>query len=243
VNPLVVLARLLTTEDARFRLHSRLASGDMSGRLYGAARTKIRRQQVTGDTELVIEGFPRSANTYAVAAFRCANGMSVRLADHLHSVANVAGAVRRNLPVVVLLREPLGACTSLIQRQHVRPATALTAYADFHAGLLPYLDRVVVSDFPTTTGMFGVVIDAVNERFGTGFSRYETTPENEAWCREFVLDADRVDQGRNKSHTVALPDPTRIAARDEVAETLRALPALLGPAEELYDRISRSSVG
>lgn len=242
MNPLGRLGHAVTSEDLRFRFNAGLLQGAATGRVYAALRPKIRRLQVTADTDLVLEGFPRSANTYAVAAFRCSNGLDVRLADHLHSVANVAAGVSRGKPVLVVVREPLGACTSLIQRHHVRPATALSAYVDFHGRLVPHLDRVVVSDFPVTTGRFGDAIDAVNARFGTAFRRYETTPENEAWCRAFVIESDRRDQGRVQSHTVALPDPARVAGRDEVAATLRALPDLLERAEEHYERIRATAV-
>lgn len=39
---------------------------------------------VARDTEIVIEGYPRSANTFAVAAFLLAQGRPVKIAHHLH---------------------------------------------------------------------------------------------------------------------------------------------------------------
>jgi hypothetical protein len=41
-------------------------------------------QVVDKETHLVIEGFPRSANTFAVAAFKYSQKGSIKIAHHLH---------------------------------------------------------------------------------------------------------------------------------------------------------------
>ena len=43
--------------------------------------------------DIVIEGFPRSANSVAVHAFRVAQDRPVRIAHHLHAPAQVIAAV------------------------------------------------------------------------------------------------------------------------------------------------------
>jgi len=92
-------------------------------------------------TEIVIEGFPRSANTYALAAFTCANGPRTVVASHLHAASSVAQGVRRGLPVIVVLRDPLDACASLLQRQPVQASSALGAYVRFHERVRPLVER------------------------------------------------------------------------------------------------------
>src|SRR2546422_7828125 len=55
--------------------------------------------EAVGDrTEMMIEGYPRSGNTFAVAAFRLAQQRPVIVAHHLHSPAQVLEAVRRRIP-------------------------------------------------------------------------------------------------------------------------------------------------
>lgn len=238
MNPVLRFARRATSDDTRFRLHNWLCSRRSSERVYGFVQPKIRLLRVDDDTDLVIEGFPRSANTYAVAAFRCANGSDPVVADHLHSSASVREGVRRGLPVLVLIRDPVAACASLIQRQAVRPATALTAYIRFHRGIEPVLDRVVVSGFETTTTSFGTAIEALNRRFGTAYRVYEPTPENEAWCRDFVLAADRADQGAVRPHTVALPHAERRAGRREVVNAVLRESALVAEAQSCFGHVT-----
>jgi hypothetical protein len=239
----VRVVRRLTSDDTRFRLHHWLSDHDLTSRVYAALQPKVRRNMVTGATQLVIEGFPRSANTYALAAFRCANGPEVEVADHLHAGRSVRVAVDRALPCIVLVRDPVDACTSMIQRQPVRARTALDAYLRFYSQVTPVLDHVVVSDFATTTGDFGAVVLEVNRRFGTSYRRYEHTEANEAWCRDFVTEADRVDQGAVHSATIALPNADRAAGRESVRAAVCAERDLVTEASRTYDAVLRAAVG
>jgi hypothetical protein len=59
-------------------------------------KLRLRYQNLLVDrtTQLVIEGFPRSGNTFAVVAFEQAQRQSVRIAHHLHAPAQVMLAAR-----------------------------------------------------------------------------------------------------------------------------------------------------
>jgi hypothetical protein len=236
------LAHTFLDDDARFRLHSWVTSQRLAGSVYAALRPQLGRLGVTRETDLVIEGYPRSANTYAVAAFRCTNGEGPVIAGHLHSVSSVRAGVERGLPVVVVVRDPVNAAVSLIQRQPVRPTTALEAYVRFHDRLRPFLDDVVVSDFPVTTTSFGSVVEALNLRHGTSYVPYRPTPGNELWCREFVLAADRRDQGEVTVATVALPHPDRQATRQPVCDAVQREERLVARARELYAEVRAHAV-
>src|SRR2546427_7470725 len=55
-------------------------------------------------TDILIEGFPRSANSFSVAAFRLAQGPPVEVAHHTHAPANAIAAFRRHIPALILIR-------------------------------------------------------------------------------------------------------------------------------------------
>src|SRR6185503_18662977 len=85
------------------------------------------------DTGIVIEGFLRSGNTFAVAAFRVANGADVHVGRHLHGAPHVLRAVRYGLPTLVLIRRPADAVASyLVRRPTLTPEDALLEYLDFY---------------------------------------------------------------------------------------------------------------
>lgn len=129
---------------------------------------------VRRDTQLVIEGFPRSANTFAEEAFRHAQPAAVRTADHLHVSAQVARAVAYGVPVCVLVREPADAVRSLlIKHRHIRPVDALRGYRRFYKQCLRYTDHMVVATFDQVTSDFGAVTARINQRFGTDFACFD----------------------------------------------------------------------
>src|SRR5689334_19049404 len=68
---------------------------------------------VSRGTEIVIEGFPRSANTFAVVAFRLAQQREIEIAHHLHAAAQIKHAINLKVPVIVLIREPSDAILSV----------------------------------------------------------------------------------------------------------------------------------
>ena len=138
-------------------------------------------------TQLVIEGYMRSANTYVVHAFQFAQRQRVPLAHHLHAPAQVIAAVRRGVPALVLIREPEDAILSQVQWEpDVSMRAALVSYARFYRALEPYVGGLVVATFPEVTGDVGGVIRKLNARFGTDFDTYEATEENQRLCFELM---------------------------------------------------------
>jgi hypothetical protein len=136
-------------------------------------------------TELVIDGYTRSATTFAVYAFQLAQDAPVRLAHHLHAPAQLIEAARRGIPAVALIREPRGAVLSqLIQEPDVALPDALFAYARFYERLMPYRSSLVTGEFRQVTEEFGAVIRQLNKRFGTDFAEFVHSDANVRQCFE-----------------------------------------------------------
>ena len=87
---------------------------------------------------LCVEAFPRSGSAYAFTLIRNALGVPPeRLAGHTHSPVNVRRAIRHRVPAIVLSREPLSCCLSLMVMGACRTLEdALRAYHRFHAAIL-----------------------------------------------------------------------------------------------------------
>lgn len=121
------------------------------------------------DTDLLIEGFPRSANTFAAWAFMLANP-GCKLAHHVHTRAHVLLAIRRRKPALILMRPPEDAVRSLlVRRLEVTPGIALRRYIGFYEGVEPYAEHLVFARFDTVINDYNRVIEAVNKRFNTQF--------------------------------------------------------------------------
>jgi hypothetical protein len=143
---------------------------------------------VSRDTEIVIEGFPRSANSFARAAFHSCQP-NVRYATHVHSSAQVVQACRWKIPTLVLLRDPQGAVCGDVafgcELSGRDPNTVLASeindslrrYIAFYRRVEPFHERFMVGHFPEVTKDFGAVMREFNEYFGTEFVVFEHTEE------------------------------------------------------------------
>ncbi|MBA3691261.1 MAG: hypothetical protein H0W82_07605 [Actinobacteria bacterium] len=163
-------------------------------------------------TELVIEGFQRSGNTFSVIAFEVAQPRHVKTAHHLHAAAQVVEAVRLGVPTIVLIRDPRGSVLShMVREPGVTASQALGAWVRFYERVLPLRDRVVIADFGEVTTDLGKVIARVNERYGTGFAEFDHTPGNVARVFALIEDRNRARYGSVSETTVPRPS----AERDE----------------------------
>jgi hypothetical protein len=142
---------------------------------------------ISADTELVIDGYTRSASTFAVCAFQLAQKRPVRVAHHLHAPAHIIAAVKRGVPALVLIRDPEGAILSqLVREPYIHLRDALMAYARFYSCLLPYRSRYVVGEFEEVRRDFGAVIRQLNRHFGTSFAEFVPSDANMRECFDLI---------------------------------------------------------
>jgi hypothetical protein len=186
----------------RFTTQLRYRSKQFIGRhpwLYRAVfrnRSGFEDLLVDENTDICIEGFPRSANSFAVAAFRHAQDEPISIAHHNHVPAPVLAAVRRGIPTIVLIRDPVEAVISfrglLLQIAatndeenafHVSYELRLKAWISFYETIKPVADRIVIAPFEEVTDDFGGVIGRVNDRFGTAFAQFRHTSANVDYLR------------------------------------------------------------
>lgn len=191
------------------------------------ARRRYGSRVLGADTEVVIEGFPRSANTFAVTAFELAQERPVKVAHHLHAAAHVVRATEADVPVIVLVRAPEDAIASVVARKpSIDPAAAAAAYLRFYEGVADVLDASVVAEFSQVVDDFGSVIERTNARYGTAFTPFVHTDENVRRC------FDRIEaQNRDRSagtlveSAVARPSDERVRQAAAARGLVESLPA------------------
>lgn len=191
---------------------------------------------------MIIEGYPRCANSFATVAFTSAQRSPVKVAHHLHSLAQIKIGVRRGLPTLVLIREPRDAALSLTIRKELPTVTwALKEYLHFYRGVEPLADRVVIADFTETTTDMGAVIRRINERFATNFDEFEHTDAKVAdvYGQLEAIEQDASGEPEIRETHVARPSETRRALKEQLAAQFDASPAreLYAEASELYRRL------
>jgi hypothetical protein len=238
VSMFALARRGLRRRTIRARLRARSLIGQYPALYLPLARWKRRRhlryarrcgvppdamRLVFRDTDAVIEGFPRSANTFASAAFALAQPRPVRVASHLHVPSQIIAGARLGIPTIVLVRDPEEAVLSLsLWTPHVTLEEGLRDYIRFYRRILPYRDRFVVATFEEVSTDFGEVIRRLNERFGSSFQEFQHTEANVALCFKIIEDHDRRTTGEVVEKTVARPSQQRELMKNELRSAFRS---------------------
>jgi hypothetical protein len=187
---------------------------------------RLRRHGVlvsSAGVEILIEGYPRSANSFTVAAFARAQGWpgsgGGRIAHHTHASAHVIEAVRRKVPSIVLIRDPAEAVLEFVLiKPDLTIRQALRGYLRFYEPLVPLSDGFVTARFEEATTDLGSVIERVNDRFGTTFVPFVHSKEEERAVFE-EMDGywrGKVGSGAELERFVGRPSQVREAWKDRL---------------------------
>jgi hypothetical protein len=150
-----------------------------------------RDRTVTNKTELVLEGYPRSANSFMSSIFH--NCSNLILSDHTHYASNVILGLRKKKNIIVLIREPKEAVLSLVSlyiQSQVRDYgysideikdkdisalinVSIKRYERFYTILVKY-DAVIFLPFDQITKKTHKVIEFLNNSFGYHLSLDES---------------------------------------------------------------------
>jgi hypothetical protein len=211
----------LPTQSLRRLVYSTRAVVSVYPSLYiPFARRKFRSvndRVIEADTELVIEGFQRSGNTFTVVAFETAQARHVKTAHHMHAAAQIVAAARMGIPTLVLIRDPEASVIShMVREPGIKAGQALNNWVRFYEHVIPCRDRVVMAGFEQVTSDLGAVIREVNERFDTRFAEFEHTDANVQRCFELIEQANRVRYGSIREPMIARPSPERDALKGSV---------------------------
>ncbi|MGH9049522.1 MAG: hypothetical protein ACRDY4_07335 [Acidimicrobiia bacterium] len=196
------------------------------------------RHVVDRRTDLVVEGYPSAANTFAREALEHAN-RGIRIASHLHTVAHVRRALHLGVPVVILLRPPVDSVVSVLARfpgQSSGVASELRDYVRFYRGVLALSGRVALACFEDTTTRLGGVTGAVNRQLGTSFAPFDDNdPEAQRAVQARIDSWTEVVFGPGSEHHRAFPSVQRRAAASALRNEVRgpAHAALRAQAEAL----------
>lgn len=138
---------------------------------------------ITANTDIVIEGFGGSANTFARVAFEFAQTKEYVVASHLHTPSQVIKAVKLGIPTIVLIRDPLDVVKSLRSRLYI-PSVCQTLkhYTRYYSTIYPLRNSYVIATYHDVTTDYGEVIHRTNIHFGTDFGLFLHNEDNVNLC-------------------------------------------------------------
>lgn len=157
--------------------------------LYRYRNTKNYKQIVGPGSDILIEGYPRSANSFATRAFRVSNGEDFIIATHLHVYTHVVLGIHYKVPTLCLIRHPkdcvlsyavmlgnMGGIEEFNARYNMR--WLIDDYVVFYKRLKKYKDQFLMATFTEVSTDFGKVMQALNDKCGSSFVPFDHTDEN-----------------------------------------------------------------
>ena len=132
-------------------------------------RPSLRKNMVHRNSDICIEGFQRSGNTYFEVMFRQSNPGAV-VAHHIHSTEHIKRAAQLGVPVVLLIREPSDSLASLITYdERLSPSIALSCYINYYEASLKMQSAYCLVPFQRLIEDFNEQIERLNKKFGKRF--------------------------------------------------------------------------
>ncbi len=225
--------------DRFYHLQSILGKSPHYYRLF-ARKYPFNRMVVTDQTGVVIEGFPRSANSYAVVAFKLVNP-HVPIGHHLHVPVQLLQACRFNIPAVLVLRAPEEAVASFMVFQGSLNADIyLKAYIRFHRQLLPCLEQILVASFETVTSDMNRVITGLNQKYDTQFALIDAPAEREGEIFKKLKQVNAQFFGSAATKSM-YPDQSRAGMKALAQRKVLQSPWLV-EARNLYSKLNRNAL-
>ena len=227
----MIQSNALKFEAGRLIMDSPLAS------TYMRAREAYQHTRYIKRCDVVVDGFPRSANTYAWFALKSSVEPKYVVRGHTHSAATLKSALVDQKPAMLLVRRPDQAVTSLHQLTNGISLDALfRAYTRFHARCLRLKgDGLYVARFEDVVADFGEVLDDFYSVHGLHWPSYEKTPHSEEEVFKIVEHSNsRGNGGVVHESSVARPSSRRLAPSQILSGISPREEASLKRAEEVY---------
>ena len=181
-------------------------------------KTKVCRAQ----TNLCVEGFPRSANTFCVdfLTYLCnENNHQLNIAHHTHSPLNVELAIALEKPCLVLIREPKQAITSHAIYSGARIPIVVQRYLDFYAEIKKWNPSILIADFNIVISDMNHIIAKINQRYGLDIPFSKDVAKDGTHIGMVAKKRARVRHSDDKERlirTVGSPTPEREKLKDMI---------------------------
>ena len=193
-------------------------------------------------TDICIDGYPRSANSFSVRMFRQANpGASI--AHHTHSVANLKRAIDLNVPVVTLIRNPeQSIVSSVIAHKKNDVDDEVCRYIDFYNWVYDRIDKMVIAEFEQVVNDFNKVILNINDRYDKSFLLLSDIKEADTQVKDDIEKRFDVLGQSKMSHLKPVPTKDRNKDKERLLDLVKCH-AQFQEAKILYEKIMTAYQG
>lgn len=192
---------------------------------------------ISSETTAVVDGFPRSGNSFFVALLSVSQPSSLVMSHHLHSAAHIKAGVRKGVPVVVIVREPRDAVLAYQAYDKLVPLSeCLRDWISFYRQILSLPQKsFALARFERFIKDGNHVVDDVNAVFPDFLRKFDHETQ-QVRAKEYLENVSQKAFG--KPHQ-SQPSGERNAYKKKIESQLEhpKLKRLLRQAQEIYERL------
>lgn len=190
---------------------------------YSALEKLPKKKVADNDKSLVIDGFPRSGNTFLADIIVVSQGQDFKFAHHSHLPENLLLGIELGIPSVAIFRDPLQAISSFMLYSEQNEVQATKRWIRFYQTLEDSIDKLVVISFDDIVKRPKATLCAISSAFDLNLK----IPSDEAAL--ITKAKDRIDSrtvrmqsSRQKDPvtTSCLPSQERTNRKNEHRESL-----------------------
>ena len=188
--------------------------------------------------DILIDGFQRSANSFAAEAVRLTQP-NLRVLSHRHMPVYVIQALAYQKPVCVTIRDPIDAVASWVLFSKIPIPFALDDYIIYYDIISAQKDKLVVAEFKAVTDTFPDILVRLNNKYRLGLK----IPDWNDGLKSSVLERVRKYPWASDPLKASVPTAEREATAIQIKTTIQSgeYDAKLTRAYELYKAFSRTN--
>lgn len=173
--------------------------------------------------DLLVEGYPRSGNTYARRMLELTQGSNMHFASHKHVPPFILSGVSRRKPAILLLRKPEDAIASFHVLTGAHIPYLVRQWTLYYTIMQRHLDYVYLLQFEELVANFQGAVSRIEEKFKLGLS----SAFDEASIRKLAMKSIETYYVPNdeSSRIVNVPNERRSAWLKAVKSRVVAAPA------------------
>ena len=185
-------------------------------RIYGFWKTGLR--VVSRSSKITIEAFPRSGNTFLFSLVSQQIDAQF-IAHHLHTISHLKEALRLNVPVIFILRNPNDAIPSYMIREGISVNRALQHYEQLYNFVIKNHENIHLIDFQKVVSRSDELNLLLEKTLGHSTEHWNSIRMSDVFDQVEEMDA-KNSGGAVSEMRVARPSKQRDEQKRKVLELL-----------------------
>jgi len=174
--------------------------------------------------DFVIEGYPRSGNTYLYSIIMNSFTRPLKVASHSHNILNVKFYLKKKIPTIILIRKPEEAIASYkIREPSLDLLYLFDEYRNFYEPLLKHRKLLSVISFDKLISEKFNPVLYLNKQFGLELIEHRSSNHLDKNLSTYINLLERLDSKLNYSRDshISAPNKSRDFLKNKIINEIR----------------------